>query len=141
MPGNIRPNGPLTPYTGIPSQQNMELPDVRWITTVVFMRTTNIIGISRRDIANLIKWHPRPTEATAGTGSSPALAQEIAAYERANQDLYAMLFLLTEKPASLLVLNYEDETGTTGDGQKTLQELVSKYNKVTDEVIQATHTY
>ena len=48
-----------------------------------------------------------------------------------------MLFLLTEKPAPLLVLKHEDETGTTGDRQKALQELVSKYNKVTDEVIRA----
>ena len=48
-----------------------------------------------------------------------------------------MLFLLTEKPASLLVLKHENETGTTGDGQKALQELVSNYNKVTDEVIRA----
>ena len=49
-----------------------------------------------------------------------------------------MIFLLTtEKPASLLVLKHEDETGTTGDGQKALQELVLKYNKVTDEVIRA----
>ena len=48
--------------------------------------------------------------------------------------MYAMLFLLTEKPASLLVLKHEDETGATGDGQKALQELFSKH-KVTDEVI------
>ena len=100
-------------------------------------RLAIVIVASRRDIANLIKGHPRPVETTAGTGSSPALAQEIAAYERANQNLYAILFLLTEKPASLLVLKHEDEIGTTGDGQKALQELVSKYNKVTDEVIRA----
>ena len=48
-----------------------------------------------------------------------------------------MLFLLTEKPASLRVLKHEDATGKTGDRQKALQELVSKYNKVTDEVIRA----
>ena len=48
-----------------------------------------------------------------------------------------MLFLLMERPASLLVHKHEDETGTTGDGQKALQELVSKYNKVTGEVIRA----
>ena len=100
-------------------------------------RLAVVIGVSRCDIANLIKGHLRPTEATTGTGSSPALAQEIAVYEMANQDLYAMLFLLTEKPASLLVLKHEDKTGTTGDGQKALQELVSKCNKVTDEVIRA----
>ena len=51
--------------------------------------------------------------------------------------MYAMLLLLTEKTASLLVLKHQDEIGTTGDGQKALQELVSKYSKVTDEVIRA----
>ena len=34
-------------------------------------------------------------------------------------------------------IKHEDETGTTGDGRKTLQEFVSNYNKVTDEVIMA----
>ena len=48
-----------------------------------------------------------------------------------------MLFLLTEKPAYLLVLKHKDETGTTSDGQNVLKEPVSKYNKVTDEVIRA----
>ena len=108
-------------------------------------RLAAVIGVSRRDIDNLIEGHPRPTGATADTGSSPAppgaqasqtaLAQEILAYERANQDLYAILYLLTEKPASVLVLKHEDETGMTGDGQKAMQELVAKYNKVADEVI------
>ena len=37
----------------------------------------------------------------------------------------------------LIVRKHEDETGTTGDGEKALQELVAKYNKVTDEVIRA----
>lgn len=58
--------------------------------------------------------------------------------DRANEDLYAILYLLTEKPAALLVAKHEDTTGTSGDGQKALQDLVSKYNKVTDEVIRAT---
>ena len=31
----------------------------------------------------------------------------------------------------------QDETGMTDDGQKALKELVSKYNKVCDEVIRA----
>ena len=102
-------------------------------------RLVVVIEVSRRDIANLIKGHSRPTEAAAGAGSSPALAQEIAAYERANRDLHDIFFLLiTENPVSLLVRKHEDDTGTTGDGQKALQELVSKYNKVPDEVILAT---
>ena len=70
-------------------------------------------------------------------GSSPALAQGIAVFERAKQDLYAMLFFLTAKPAPLLVLKHENETGTTGDGRRALQELVSKHNNVTDKVIRA----
>ena len=102
-----------------------------------YKRLAIVIGVSRSDITSLIKGHPRRTEATTGTGSSPALAQEIAAYKRENQDLYAMRFLLKEKPAPLVVLKHEDETGTTGDGQNALQELVSKYNKVTDAVIRA----
>ena len=36
------------------------------------------------------------------------------------------------------MLKHEDESGTNGDGQKTLEELVAKYNKVTDEVIRGT---
>ena len=48
----------------------------------------------------------------------------------------SILLILTEKPASLLVvLKHADETGMTGDGQKALQELVD--TKVTDEVIRA----
>ena len=98
------------------------------------------VGVSRRDIANLIKGHPRPTKATAGTGSSPepsgtqatqiALAQETSACG-------SMLLLLARKPASLLliVLKYKDDTRITGDGHKSMQELVSEHNKVTDEVV------
>ena len=88
-------------------------------------RLAVVIGVSRRDIANLIKGHLRPTESTPGSGSSQALAQEITADERDNQDLYVMLFLLTEKSAYLYVLKHEDETTTYGDGPKPLQELVS----------------
>ena len=100
-------------------------------------RLADVIGVSRRDIANLIKGGSRQNEPTASTGSPSELAQEIAAFERPNQDMYDILGLLTEKPTSLLVLKHEDGYGMTGDGQKAPQELFSKYNKVTDEVIQA----
>ena len=36
------------------------------------------------------------------------------------------------------MLKHKDESGTSGDEVKTLQELVAKYNKVTDEAILAT---
>ena len=45
-----------------------------------------VLGVTRRDIANLIKGLPRPTEETTGTGISPALA----GFDRANEDLYAV---------------------------------------------------
>lgn len=41
---------------------------------------------------------------------------------------YAILFFLTDKPASLLVLKREDETGMSGNGHNAMQELVDKYN-------------
>ena len=96
-----------------------------------------VIGVSRRDIDNLIKGRPGPIEMTAVTGPSSAHAQEIAACVPAHQDLYAMLFVPTEQPASLLVLKHEDESKATDDGQKALQELGSKYNEATDEIIHA----
>ena len=37
------------------------------------------------------------------------------------------------------MLKRKDESGTSEDGLKALQELVGKYNKVTDEVIRANH--
>ena len=51
------------------------------------------------------------------------------------RDLYAVFYLLTEKPASRLVLKQEGESRTSGDGLKPLQ--VTKY-KVTDEEIRET---
>ena len=93
-----------------------------------------VLGVTRRYYASLINGKSWPTEETTSTGISPARA----GCNRANEDLYAILCLLTDKPASLLVLKHEDESGTSGDGLKALQELVGKYNKVTDEVIRAT---
>lgn len=60
------------------------------------------------------------------------------AYDKANEDIYADIFMLTEAPVSLLVLKHEDKTGIRGNEQKTVRELVAKHNKVTNEVIRAT---
>ena len=79
-----------------------------------------VLGVTRRDIARLIKGQTRPTQ------------------EPANEDLYAILYLLTDKPAALLVAKHEDTAGTSGNGQRALLEIVSKYKKVTDEVILST---
>ena len=69
-------------------------------------------------------------DTTGGT-----LQQRQAAFDRANQDLYAILYLATDKAAALLVaMNAYDERGTRGDGQKAITEL-EKYLRVTDETI------
>ena len=93
-----------------------------------------MLGETRRDIAVPFKGQLRPTEESISTGISPALAGFNGGYEY----LYAILYLLTEKPASILVFKQEDESRTRGDGLKTLEELVGKYKKVTEEVIRAT---
>ena len=49
-----------------------------------------MLGVTRRDIASLINEKSRPTEETTSTGISPARA----GYNRANEDLYAILYLL-----------------------------------------------
>ena len=106
-----------------------------------------VLGVTRRDIASLIKGRTRPTEESPATGISPALGgaqqaqdtlqQSTASFDRANEDLYAILFLLTEKPAAILVLKHEHPDGMSGNEQHALEELVQKYDKVTDEVVPA----
>ena len=59
-------------------------------------------------------------------------------YNRANEDLYAMLYLLVELPAALCVQRYGDESEISGDGQEAFKELCGNYDKVTNEVIRAT---
>ena len=102
----------------------------------------------------------RPTEETdhAGTGGantgriSPAplftpgfldttggtLEQRQTAFDRANEDLFAILYLATDKAATLLVaMHAYDERGIRGDGQKAIKELEEKYLRITDETIRA----
>ena len=99
-----------------------------------------ILGVTRRDIARMVKGQTRPTQEPALSGEARAASDKaIAEFDRANEDLYAILYLLIDKPAALLVAKHEDTTGTTsGNGQQALLELVSKYKKVTDEVIRST---
>ena len=86
-----------------------------------------VISVTRRDILPLLKETARPTHTS-----------NIAEYNRANEDLYAMLFLLVELPASLCVQKHENDDEISGDGQAAFKELYNTYDKVTDEVIRAT---
>ena len=85
------------------------------------------ISVTRRDILPLLKETARPTHTS-----------NIAEYDRANEDLYAMPFFLVELPASLCVQKHENDDEISGDGQAAFKELCNTYDKVTDEVIRAT---
>ena len=85
-----------------------------------------VISVTRRDILPLLKGTARPTHTS-----------NIAEYNRANEDLYAMPFLLVELPASLCVQKHENDDEISGDGQAAFKELCNTYDKVTDEVIRA----
>ena len=80
-----------------------------------------MLGVTRREIANRTKGKLQPTEETTSTGISPALA----GFDRVNENVYAILCLLTEKLASLFVPRDEDESGTSRTRQKALQKLLS----------------
>ena len=53
------------------------------------------------------------------------------AFDRANQDLYAIMRLATDKAAARLVaMHAYDERGTRGDGQKEMKELEEKLSLI-----------
>ena len=82
-----------------------------------------VIGVTRKDILPLLKGEEKPTDTA-----------KIADYNRANEDLYAMLYLLVELRAALCVQKYEDESEVSGDGQAAFKELCGNYDKVTHEI-------
>ena len=86
-----------------------------------------VTGVTHRDILPLLKGEDKPVDTA-----------KISDYNRANEDLYAMLYLLVELPAALCVQKYEDESEISGDGQAVFKELCGNYDKVIDEVICAT---
>ena len=96
------------------------------------------ISTDRRDVYAAIKGQPRSTTATErSTATVRSLAQQEEVHNRASDDLYAILFMVTQKPASLIVPKDEDAVGTSGDGRRAWKELQGKYPKFTDETIHA----
>ena len=77
-----------------------------------------------------MKGDHRPTEGITATRSTTdkstsaphTLIQAQTTYDKASQDLYTILYLLTE-PAQPLVFKHEGKTGIGVNGQKTWQEL------------------
>ena len=85
-----------------------------------------ILSINRKDLVGIMKGNHSPAEGTTATKSTTdesttephTLEQAQATYEKASQDLYTILHLLTEKPAHFLVLKHENKTGIGGNGHK-----------------------
>ena len=66
-----------------------------------------IVGVTRRDIACLIKGQTRPSQEAKLPGEARRTSDKaIAEFDRANEGLYAILYLLTDKPAALLVVKH-----------------------------------
>ena len=86
-----------------------------------------VIGITRRDILPLLKGEEKPTDTA-----------KIVGYNRANEDLYAMRYLLVGLPAALCVQMYGDESEISCDGQAAFKKLCGNYDKATDKVVRAT---
>eukprot|EP00903_Cladosiphon_okamuranus_P011475 g10808.t1 len=87
-----------------------------------------VLGVTRKDILSLLKEQKKP---------DPADAAAFESHTKANEDLYAVLFLLVELSAALSTQKHEDDTGISGDGQAAFEELCNNYDRVTDEVIRA----
>ena len=73
-----------------------------------------VIGVTRRDILPLLKGEEKPIDTA-----------KIADYNRANGDLYAMLYLLVELPAALCVQKYENESEISGDGRAAFKDTAA----------------
>ena len=112
-------------------------------------KTGFILNMQRHDIFAVIEGQARIKEEhaeetaplqTPGLLYTPrnTLLQRQSAYDRANQDLYAILYLVTDKAAALLVaVHAYDERRTRGDDRGAMQELEEKYLRVTNETIRA----
>ena len=112
-------------------------------------KTGFILSMQRPDIFAAMEGQARPTEEqtektalllTPGLLYAPGgtLLQRQSAYDRGNENLYAILYLVTDKAAALLVaVHAYDERRTRGDDRGAMQELEEKYLRVTNETIRA----
>ena len=92
------------------------------------------LSISRPVIYTVMEGEPRPTQETS-VEEAP-LARRQPEYDRADHELFAVLSLITEEPASYLVRKQrKGTTGIRGHGQKAWPKLHSKHMTAIDETI------
>lgn len=86
-----------------------------------------VLGINRPDIGLLLEGEPRPPS-LSGTVSPTSSVDRTAIWDRANQDLFVALFLLTSGSAQLMVRKHKAAiTSTRGDGISAWNDLTAKY--------------
>ena len=83
------------------------------------------LSLNRRDVFHdTMQGQPRPTPATevsiATARNLPEHRHET--YDRVPHEVSAIIFMVTQIPASLIVLKHEDATGTIGDKRKAWEE-------------------
>ena len=124
-------------------------------------KTGVMVSVSRPDIASVMEGQTRPTEETSdeemeeeshATSSSAALwattpgvlsrpatlAERQLRWDRANQDLYALLFLATTAASALIVRKHKiGAMGARGNGQGAWKELSEKYLYKSKEIRRA----
>lgn len=75
-----------------------------------YRKTCFTLSIARPDIYRKLKGQARLSTTTTGAraSSQKSLEQRQAPYDRANQDQFAILYVITENPAALLVTKHAE---------------------------------
>ena len=71
-----------------------------------------VLGAQRKDIFPLLKGDPRPSGPDSMVNTK---------YTRANEDLYAILYLLVDLPAALSIQQHEHDNEISGDGRSAFE--------------------
>ena len=101
-----------------------------------YQKACSTLSIVRPDVFHILEGQARPsiTIMRSAASSQESLELRQFAYDRANQYVFAILYLIAEEPAALLVTKRaEGARGTRGNGSRVVKGLESKYLKITNQ--------
>ena len=92
-----------------------------------------VLSFHRQSVAAILQGNPKPTAAQNSTA--------VATWERANENLFSILFFTTERSANNVVKKHLDKTREdgVGNGQAAWNALEEKYNSHTKEARRKLH--
>ena len=92
-----------------------------------------VLSFYRQSVAAILQGDPKPTAAQNSTA--------VASWERANENLFSILFFATERSANNAVKRHmgKSREDGVGNGQATWSSLGEKYNRHTKEARRAYH--